>query len=196
MLSCLAGDLSNKGRLSHIKANKKTNLMPCIWNPSVKLWPVRRLCVSLLLSLSCETGFKNGDLFMSYKSMFQDVRDAVDWVHFKVRGLRCRDPNDLIEALQHRRENHLVLTSSAFLLTTANVAPFKGHKVHTLSPPEQGWTEMKQQQLLIIIKKHTTFRKTTLAAASSQKSHALCVDTSIKLCVCVNSCWLEWLSSV
>ncbi|KAM4594564.1 cytosolic purine 5'-nucleotidase isoform 1-T1 [Fundulus diaphanus] len=32
---------------------------------------------------SCETGFKNGDLFMSYKSMFQDIRDAVDWVHFK-----------------------------------------------------------------------------------------------------------------
>uniref|UniRef100_A0A673X611 Cytosolic purine 5'-nucleotidase n=1 Tax=Salmo trutta TaxID=8032 RepID=A0A673X611_SALTR len=32
---------------------------------------------------SCETGFKNGDLFMSYKSMFQDVRDAVDWVHLK-----------------------------------------------------------------------------------------------------------------
>ncbi|XP_076141721.1 5'-nucleotidase, cytosolic IIa isoform X1 [Alosa pseudoharengus] len=32
---------------------------------------------------SCETGFKDGDLFMSYKSMFQDVRDAVDWVHFK-----------------------------------------------------------------------------------------------------------------
>lgn len=39
---------------------------------------------------SCETGFKNGDLFMSYKSMFQDVRDAVDWVHFKVSHvLRC-----------------------------------------------------------------------------------------------------------
>uniref|UniRef100_A0A674M9L7 Cytosolic purine 5'-nucleotidase n=1 Tax=Takifugu rubripes TaxID=31033 RepID=A0A674M9L7_TAKRU len=32
---------------------------------------------------SCETGFKDGDLFMSYKSMFQDVRDGVDWVHFK-----------------------------------------------------------------------------------------------------------------
>lgn len=48
------------------------------------MWPVRWLCVSLLLPCSCETGFKNGDLFMSYKSMFQDVRDAVDWVHFKV----------------------------------------------------------------------------------------------------------------
>lgn len=117
MLSCLAGDLSNKGRLSHIKANKKTNLMPCIWNPSVKLWPVRRLCVFLLLSLSCETGFKNGDLFMSYKSMFQDVRDAVDWVHFKVRGLGCKNPDDLIECLRHGRKTHLsiVLTSSAFL---------------------------------------------------------------------------------
>uniref|UniRef100_A0A672PW67 Cytosolic purine 5'-nucleotidase-like n=1 Tax=Sinocyclocheilus grahami TaxID=75366 RepID=A0A672PW67_SINGR len=32
---------------------------------------------------SCERGFKDGDLFMSFKSMFQDVRDAVDWVHFK-----------------------------------------------------------------------------------------------------------------
>uniref|UniRef100_A0AAY4EYS4 Cytosolic purine 5'-nucleotidase n=1 Tax=Denticeps clupeoides TaxID=299321 RepID=A0AAY4EYS4_9TELE len=32
---------------------------------------------------SCATGFKDGDLFMSFKSMFQDVRDAVDWVHFK-----------------------------------------------------------------------------------------------------------------
>ncbi|XP_071032551.1 cytosolic purine 5'-nucleotidase-like isoform X1 [Oncorhynchus clarkii lewisi] len=32
---------------------------------------------------SCETGFKDGDLFMSFKSMFQDIRDAVDWVHFK-----------------------------------------------------------------------------------------------------------------
>ncbi|OBS69492.1 hypothetical protein A6R68_01929, partial [Neotoma lepida] len=32
---------------------------------------------------SCDTGFKDGDLFMSYRSMFQDVRDAVDWVHYK-----------------------------------------------------------------------------------------------------------------
>uniref|UniRef100_A0A8D0DC05 Cytosolic purine 5'-nucleotidase n=1 Tax=Sander lucioperca TaxID=283035 RepID=A0A8D0DC05_SANLU len=32
---------------------------------------------------SCDAGFKDGDLFMSYKSMFQDVRDSVDWVHLK-----------------------------------------------------------------------------------------------------------------
>ena len=28
-------------------------------------------------------GVKGGDLFMSYKSIFQDVRSAVDWVHIK-----------------------------------------------------------------------------------------------------------------
>lgn len=38
---------------------------------------------------SCDTGFKDGDLFMSYRSMFQDVRDAVDWVHYKVLGSCC-----------------------------------------------------------------------------------------------------------
>ncbi|MEE6485935.1 hypothetical protein FKM82_014457 [Ascaphus truei] len=32
---------------------------------------------------SCEKGFKDGDLFMYFRSMFQDVRDAVDWVHYK-----------------------------------------------------------------------------------------------------------------
>ena len=26
----------------------------------------------------------NGDLFMHYKSIFQDVRGAVDWVHLNV----------------------------------------------------------------------------------------------------------------
>ncbi|XP_078095629.1 cytosolic purine 5'-nucleotidase-like isoform X2 [Mustelus asterias] len=30
---------------------------------------------------SCETGFKHGDLFMSYRNMFQDVRDTMDFVH-------------------------------------------------------------------------------------------------------------------
>lgn len=42
---------------------------------------------TLLLFRSVQTGFKDGDLFMSYKSMFQDVRDGVDWVHFKVSFL-------------------------------------------------------------------------------------------------------------
>ncbi|XP_038641105.1 cytosolic purine 5'-nucleotidase-like isoform X1 [Scyliorhinus canicula] len=30
---------------------------------------------------SCDAGFKHGDLFMSYRNMFQDVRDTMDFVH-------------------------------------------------------------------------------------------------------------------
>lgn len=30
-------------------------------------------------------GIKSGDLYMSYKSIFQDIRGAVDWLHMKVR---------------------------------------------------------------------------------------------------------------
>ncbi|XP_061119608.1 cytosolic purine 5'-nucleotidase-like isoform X2 [Conger conger] len=31
--------------------------------------------------INWQTGYKHGDLFMSFKSMFQDVRDAMDYVH-------------------------------------------------------------------------------------------------------------------
>ena len=37
-----------------------------------------------LNSTATPTGIKLGDLFMSYRSMFQDVRTAVDFVHLKV----------------------------------------------------------------------------------------------------------------
>lgn len=36
------------------------------------------------LPSSLPNGFKHGDLFMSYRSMFQDVRDAMDFIHDKV----------------------------------------------------------------------------------------------------------------
>lgn len=31
--------------------------------------------------VNCETGYKHGNLFMSFRSIFQDVRDAMDYVH-------------------------------------------------------------------------------------------------------------------
>lgn len=31
-----------------------------------------------------ERGVRSGDLFMSYQSIFQDIRNSVDWVHFHV----------------------------------------------------------------------------------------------------------------
>lgn len=35
-----------------------------------------------------KNGIKNGNIFMSYKSIFQDVRDAIDWVHMRVCVLK------------------------------------------------------------------------------------------------------------
>ncbi|XP_062452700.1 cytosolic purine 5'-nucleotidase-like isoform X3 [Rhea pennata] len=31
--------------------------------------------------INCDTGYKHGNLFMSFRSMFQDVREAMDYVH-------------------------------------------------------------------------------------------------------------------
>ncbi|XP_044273371.1 cytosolic purine 5'-nucleotidase-like isoform X2 [Varanus komodoensis] len=31
--------------------------------------------------MNCDTGYKHGNLFMSFRSMFQDVREAMDYVH-------------------------------------------------------------------------------------------------------------------
>ena len=42
----------------------------------------RLKCADFFLSRAKE-GFKIGDLFMSFKSVFQDVRSAVDFVHMQ-----------------------------------------------------------------------------------------------------------------
>ena len=36
--------------------------------------------------ISAPQGFKCDDLIMSFKSVFQDVRNAVDYVHMQVRS--------------------------------------------------------------------------------------------------------------
>uniref|UniRef100_UPI00358ECA65 cytosolic purine 5'-nucleotidase-like isoform X2 n=1 Tax=Myxine glutinosa TaxID=7769 RepID=UPI00358ECA65 len=40
--------------------------------------------------IACNTGVKDGDLFMSYRSMFQDVQDAIDYVHFHQGKLKAK----------------------------------------------------------------------------------------------------------
>ncbi len=53
---------------------------------------VSTLCNELKLKMvmfhsRVEHGFKYGDLFMSFKSVFQDIRNAVDFVHMQVKCL-------------------------------------------------------------------------------------------------------------
>jgi 5'-nucleotidase len=47
-----------------------------------------------------KTGVKGGDIFMSYKSIFQDVRNAVDWVHIHVS--LCKRSTDQIKIFARR----------------------------------------------------------------------------------------------
>ena len=44
----------------------------------------------IILQYSAPQGFKCDDLIMSFKSVFQDVRNAVDYVHMQVRKLISR----------------------------------------------------------------------------------------------------------
>ena len=49
-------------------------------NPNFGIFRLK--CADFFLSRAKE-GFKIGDLFMSFKSVFQDVRSAVDFVHMQ-----------------------------------------------------------------------------------------------------------------
>ena len=43
----------------------------------------RLKCADFFFLSRAKEGFKIGDLFMSFKSVFQDVRSAVDFVHMQ-----------------------------------------------------------------------------------------------------------------
>ncbi|GAU91582.1 hypothetical protein RvY_03809-2 [Ramazzottius varieornatus] len=71
-----------------------------------------------------KTGVKKGDIVMSYKSIFQDVRASVDWVHMQgaLKEKTVADPEEYVERdprlptlLTHLRKNG----AKVFLLTNS-----------------------------------------------------------------------------
>ncbi len=69
-------------------------------------------------------GFKYGDLFMSYKSIFQDVRSSVDYIHMQgeLKKATCANIGEYV----HKDENLPVLLRriqqagrKSFLLTNS-----------------------------------------------------------------------------
>ncbi|XP_047000015.1 cytosolic purine 5'-nucleotidase isoform X3 [Schistocerca americana] len=71
------------------------------------------------------TGVKAGDLFMSYKSMFQDIRNAVDWVHLQ-GDLKSETIKNLDEYVKKDERLPMFLTriresgAKVFLLTNSD----------------------------------------------------------------------------
>lgn len=53
-------------------------------------WNLRGLCL-----FSCDTGYQHGNLFMSFRSLFQDVTDAMNNVHQSVSCLGPQDPGSV-----------------------------------------------------------------------------------------------------
>ncbi|KAF4521533.1 hypothetical protein B566_EDAN009501 [Ephemera danica] len=84
------------------------------------------VCAQWIVSYFREkTGVKGGDVFMSYKSIFQDVRNAVDWVH--IHGdLKTRTTEKLEEFVKRDERLPTVLSriresgAKTFLLTNSD----------------------------------------------------------------------------
>ncbi|XP_073998486.1 5' nucleotidase B isoform X2 [Rhodnius prolixus] len=74
---------------------------------------------------SDKTGVKSGDLFMSFKSIFQDVRNAVDWVHLQ-GDLKSMTIKNLDEYVKKDERLPMFLTriresgAKVFLLTNSD----------------------------------------------------------------------------
>ncbi|KAJ4435786.1 hypothetical protein ANN_18405 [Periplaneta americana] len=72
-----------------------------------------------------KTGVKGGDLFMSFKSIFQDVRNAVDWVHIQ-GDLKSQTIKNLDEYVKKDERLPMFLTriresgAKVFLLTNSD----------------------------------------------------------------------------
>ncbi|KAG9263329.1 cytosolic purine 5'-nucleotidase-like [Astyanax mexicanus] len=88
---------------------------------------------------NCQQGFKHGDLFMSYKSMFQDVRDAMNYLHdtgsLKERTLKnlekyvIRDPR--VPEMLSRIKN----VAKVFLATNSDYNYTEGIMKYLLESP-------------------------------------------------------------
>ncbi|KAB0366582.1 hypothetical protein FD754_010738 [Muntiacus muntjak] len=74
--------------------------------------------------INCDTGYQHGDLFMSFQSLFQDVMDAMDYVHHSLCSLlwsclKEKTLDDLEKYLDKMREVGKVLlaTTSSYNYT-------------------------------------------------------------------------------
>ncbi|VBB28465.1 unnamed protein product [Acanthocheilonema viteae] len=71
------------------------------------------------------TGIKSGDIYMSYRSIFQDIRNSVDWVHFESNMKQIILDNKEKYIIKDERLKQLLLQiresgKQSFLLTNSD----------------------------------------------------------------------------
>ncbi|KAI5108005.1 cytosolic purine 5'-nucleotidase [Silurus meridionalis] len=82
---------------------------------------------------SCVNGFKDGDLFMSFKSMFQDVRDAVDWGSLKEKTVENLEKYVVKDAKLPLLLSRMNEVSKVFLVTNSD------YKYTDVGTPHRPW---------------------------------------------------------
>lgn len=118
------------------------------------------------------TGVKDGDLFMHYKSVFQDVRDAVDWVHLvgtlkqltveRIDEFVMKD--DRLPILLDRMQEH---GSKTFLLTNSDYSYTSKIMAYLLDFPAKPGQQKRDwvtyfDYIVVDAKKPTFFREGTI----------------------------------
>ncbi|XP_014666040.1 PREDICTED: cytosolic purine 5'-nucleotidase-like [Priapulus caudatus] len=101
-------------------------------------------CCEEFLIRKDNKGVYKGELYMSYQSIFQDIRVAVDWVHLKgsLKKITVSDPkkyvikDDRLPILLDRMAEH---DSKVFLLTNSEYWYTAGIMSYLLDKPGRNW---------------------------------------------------------
>lgn len=122
------------------------------------------------------TGVKCHDLYMSFKSIFQDCRDAMDWVHLKgdlkrltVKNLENFVHKDaLLPVLLDRMRDH---GSKSFLLTNSEYDYTSKIMSYLLETPERAW-ESYFDYIVVDSKKPNFFGEGTILRQINKRTGA------------------------
>ncbi|XP_055353973.1 LOW QUALITY PROTEIN: cytosolic purine 5'-nucleotidase-like [Paramacrobiotus metropolitanus] len=133
-----------------------------------------------------KTGVKRGDVIMSYKSIFQDVRGAVDWVHMQgsLKQRTVDNPSEYVEQdsrlptlLDHLRKNG----AKVFLLTNSEYAYTEKIMAYLFSfegaDTSRNWRSYFDY-IVVDARKPLFFGEGTTLREVDQKTGRLCLGTT------------------
>ncbi|KAM3725681.1 Cytosolic purine 5'-nucleotidase [Dirofilaria immitis] len=124
------------------------------------------------------TGIKSGDIYMSYRSIFQDIRNSVDWVHFESNMKQIILDNKERYIIKDDRLKQLLLQiresgKQSFLLTNSDYSYTNGVMEYLLGT---GWTAYFNITI-VDAKKPKWFAEGTVFRQVNTKTSALKIGT-------------------
>ncbi|KAL3982567.1 5' nucleotidase family protein [Acanthocheilonema viteae] len=124
------------------------------------------------------TGIKSGDIYMSYRSIFQDIRNSVDWVHFESNMKQIILDNKEKYIIKDERLKQLLLQiresgKQSFLLTNSDYSYTNGVMEYLLGTD---WTSYFNITI-VDAKKPKWFAEGTVFRQVDTKTSALKIGT-------------------